>query len=263
MIKEFYPVLAPAICACVLGSVIESSWAAGSEADEDWQNSASIYLWAAGVEGETALGNDIDIDFDEVLQNLTLAFMADIEMRKSRWSVLADFIYLDLEDEQGVSYSLPSLRGEALTIGADGNVEITAQFLYLFGGYSLWDTEQGRLDVVLGARYFDLELELKIDADVAERAGSVDLSPSVDVLDGVVGVRGLVILGEHWYLPYHADIGTGQSDLTFQVLAGVSRRFGWGDLNFSYRYIEWSFGSNSDVDNFNLNGPLLAAKFHF
>jgi hypothetical protein len=37
---------------------------------------------------------------------------------------------------------------------------------------------------------------------IARRAGSKDFSPSLNVLDGVVGARGYINLAKNWYLPY-------------------------------------------------------------
>jgi hypothetical protein len=39
--------------------------------------------------------------------------------------------------------------------------------------------------------------------------------PSGNVWDGIVGIRGKVTLNEKWYLPYHLDVGTGNSEVTY------------------------------------------------
>ena len=83
------------------------------------------------------------------------------------------------------------------------------------------------------------------------------------VLDAVVGVKGHVDLNKQWYVPYYLDLGTRQSVSTWQALAGVGYRFHRGDVSLTYRHIDWQFGSNKEIDNFNLSGPLLAATFHF
>jgi hypothetical protein len=83
------------------------------------------------------------------------------------------------------------------------------------------------------------------------------------VWDAVIGVRGYLNLDDKWYLPYHLDIGTGQSDLTWQASAGLAYRFDWGDVSLQYRHIDWQFDSSSRLDNMNFSGPLLAAKFQF
>ena len=43
-----------------------------------------------------------------------------------------------------------------------------------------------------------------------------------DVWDAVIGAKGVVKLGQgNWFAPYYFDVGTGQSDLTWQAMGGV------------------------------------------
>lgn len=135
--------------------------------------------------------------------------------------------------------------------------------LNLLGGYNLRQTEQGSIDLIAGARYLDLKLDFGLGLGVGPYAASRDVSVSGNVWDAVVGVRGRANLNDRWYLPYHLDIGTGQSDLTWQVSAGLAYRFDWGDISLLYRHIDWEFDSDSRLDNMNFSGPLLAAKFQF
>lgn len=65
------------------------------------------------------------------------------------------------------------------------------------------------------------------------------------------------------YVPYYVDVGTGQSDLTWQASAGLAYRFHWGDVSLLYRYIKWELDSGSPLDNISFGGPLLAAKLVF
>ena len=53
---------------------------------------ASVYLWGAGIKGETATGGEVDIGFDSLISNLNMAFMGAVEARKSEWSMLADVV---------------------------------------------------------------------------------------------------------------------------------------------------------------------------
>ena len=40
---------------------------------DDWGFSVSVYGWGTGLEAETAEGDDIDITFKDILENLTLS----------------------------------------------------------------------------------------------------------------------------------------------------------------------------------------------
>jgi hypothetical protein len=46
--------------------------AAEPATDEDWRYSASVYLWGAGLNGETAAGSEVDVGFDTLIQNLDI-----------------------------------------------------------------------------------------------------------------------------------------------------------------------------------------------
>ena len=37
-----------------------------------WNTSASIYMWGAGISGETAAGEDIDITFKDIMENFNM-----------------------------------------------------------------------------------------------------------------------------------------------------------------------------------------------
>ena len=71
--------------------------------------------------------------------------------------------------------------------------------------------------------------------------------------------------GGHWSLRYYADIGTGESDVTWQALLGLGYRFGWGDLFADYRHLDYEFGDTAllgDVASA-FSGPSIGATFRF
>ena len=88
-------------------------------------------------------------------------------------------------------------------------------------------------------------------------------SKSDEQLDGIVGLRGKIQLNENWYLPYHADIGTGDSDLTLQLFAGIGYRFGWGDIKLGYRYLKYELDDDALLEELEVYGPLLGVGFRF
>jgi hypothetical protein len=72
-----------------------------------------------------------------------------------------------------------------------------------------------------------------------------------------------VNLTEKWYLPFYADIGTGQSKLTWQALGGIGYRFKWFDFTVAYRYLSWDFGGGAPLDDLQIYGPYAGFIFHF
>lgn len=63
--------------------------------------------------------------------------------------------------------------------------------------------------------------------------------------------------------PYNFDIGTGQSDLTYQIAAGVGYKFGWGDAVAVWRYLDYNFKSGKPIESMNFNGPQIGVTFRW
>ncbi len=217
----------------------------------DWKFSGSVYLWMAGIGGETSSGGDIDIDFGDIIENLDFTFMGTIGANKGKWGFLADVIYMDLSTNDDVSL------GRILTIS---DMSLTAWIVTPMVTYRVVQSKQVSLDLLAGARYLHLESELKFNV-------LPNLSDSIDVWNGIVGVKGKVDLDKNWYVPFHFDVGTGETDLTWQAFAGVGYRFSKFDFVAGYRYLEWDFDDGDEgsavFNDLNLSGPIIGIKFAF
>ena len=66
-----------------------------------------------------------------------------------------------------------------------------------------------------------------------------------------------------WFVPWYADVGTGQTDLTWQALGGLGYSFKWGEVIGVWRYMDYNFKSGSPVEKLTLNGPALGVAFHW
>jgi len=214
-----------------------------SAVDETWKFDAEIYFWGASIGGNSASGSDIDVAIDDILDNLKFAAMGVAAVRKGKWSLNTDLIYLDMEDSA------------TLAPGVGANLELFGWVVTPFVGYSLVNTERIRLDILGGARYLNLKADLRVGSARAEDSGGN--------WDGIIGVRGDVNLTEKWFLPYHFDIGTGESDLTWQAFGGIGYRFKWFDAAVAYRYLSWDFDDNKALDDLYFHGPFAGIRFSF
>jgi len=70
-----------------------------SSSQDHWKFGGSAYLWAAGVEGTDAAGDEIDVSFSDVLEDLDGGLMGILAAQKGRWTLLADIIYLSIHQE--------------------------------------------------------------------------------------------------------------------------------------------------------------------
>ncbi len=254
----------------LMSFILASSTIAYAEESDGWKHRLSVYGWLPsfngtlkytipGKPGEPGEPGVPDEEGEsDVLDKLDMIFMGSYEIKKNKWSFLADMIYLKMSDEQKKSVSiLPGIGGPKITVGSEQ--ELTAWLLGFYGGYNIVDTENTTFDLIAGMRYFSLGLDATFT--IADRHPSI--SPSIEAYDAVIGVKGKVDINTNWYMPYLFDIGAGDSDLTWQAEASIGYRFDWGDALLTYRYIHYDKGDLGLIDDFDFYGPKLGLVFHF
>lgn len=253
--------------ACTLLLAITNPVTAPADGVGQWEYEATIYLWAAGMDANTETGGDIDISFNDILNDLEMAFMGSLGARNGKWSVVADTIYLDISQNESGSETIAILGPVTTKKTVDVDIDMKASITTFGGGYSLVDNKRVALDLMAGGRYawvdVDSELDLKSAGTLLETSRQAKVSESKSVWDGVVGFRGQFDLNDSWYIPYYADIGAGQSDRTWQALAGIGYNLRWGDILLAYRYLDYQFDSGFLLKDLSVSGPTLGARFHF
>ena len=219
---------------------------------EKWEFDMALYLWVAGIKGETAGGDSLDVSFSDLVDNLDIALMGTLAARKGKWMIGSDVIYLAVGPEPNIP------------IGPDEGVleeiNLTSWVVTPVIGYTIAEGDWGRCNLLAGARYLYMKTELVIDGGLL---GRQKISDSGDIWNGVIGIQGQFNLCGCWYMPYLADIGTGDSDLTWQAFLGVGYRFNRWDALFGYRHMEWDFSSGAPLNDMRMSGPILGAKFTF
>ena len=224
-----------------------------SSTEDRWHFKAAIYLWAASIDGTTRRGNEVNVGFSDLFDNLDGVFMGAFEARKSKWSLATDIIYLD------VSANEAGTIGPGLPVNAD--VDITGWVLNVQGARNVLEDERATIDILLGARYLDVDSTLTLRPGASGPTGTASASDSV--WDGVIGVKGNVNISGGWYLPYYLDVGTGQSDFTWQGSGGIGYSFKWANVALVYRHMYWDFASGSKLDNLSFSGPVAGVAFKF
>lgn len=88
---------------------------------------------------------------------------------------------------------------------------------------------------------------------------------SENVWDGIIGVKGRYAFGDNraWFVPFYLDVGTGQSDVTWQAAAGLGYTFNWGSVMAMWRYLDYQFKSGQAIEAMNFNGPMLGLNFRW
>jgi hypothetical protein len=250
-------------------------WSAQAQGAADaWQWRATIYGWFPGIDGETrfpsgAGGPSINVNADEVVEDLKMAFMGSLEARHGQWGGLIDWVYADIGDEKSGTRNF-SIHGQQLPAGLTANLslDIKSNVLTLAGTYSLIERKEYSTGVVFGARMLDLDQTLDwafTGTGPLGVAQSGRAEVSATNWDAIVGVRGRARFGEdlRWFVPYHFDIGAGNSDLTWQAVIGLGYSFGWGDVGVAWRYLDYEFKSGEPLQSMTFNGLAAGVSFSF
>lgn len=250
-----------------------SGQALGADSDS-WEWRATVYGWLPTLEGKSRLpsgasGPSIQVDPDDLLDNLDFTFMGALSVKKGVWGAFTDVIFLDESASKSGSRDFTiGGRGLPADVSLDADYDLESWVWTLAGTYSLSDSEHNPVDLLLGTRLFDIEQKLKWTVngslsglDLPGRSGRASVSEAN--WDAIVGIKGFASLGAsgRWFVPYHVDIGTGDSDFTWQAMAGVAYQFDWGAVMLNYRYLDYELDSEATVSELSLGGPMLGASF--
>lgn len=267
--RQFWPALPLVTLAALMHAPL---WAQDSSAD--WQWRATIYGWLPDLEARTQFpsgegGPTINVDASTLVDNLDFTFQAGLQFRRGKWGGFTDLIYLDegaaktgVRDISLGPADLPS--GVSYDLGYDMKSWIWS----LAGTYSLASSEANTADFLFGVRMLDIDQTLTWTAqgnvgaiEPPARNGSSQVG--LTSWDAIVGVRGRARLGaqRHWVMPWYLDVGTGDSDLTVQALAGIGYAFGWGEVVAAWRYLDYDLPGDGAVSDLNFNGPMVGASF--
>jgi len=227
--------------------------------------SLSVYGWLPSMDGSLkykipGIGtSDPDSQVESNLADtLDSVFMGSYEIRNNGWVLLGDMVYLKMSAEQSATISTPRLKNiPDITIASEQ--ELTAKLFGLYGGHNLIEKDHFTFDIMGGVRYFSIGVDLSFSVNDMNK----EYSPSIEKYDAVVGFKGAYAINEDWFIPYSADIGTGDSEYTWQAAVSAGYKFNWGDVLLTYRYLHYDFGEDSFVNEFDLYGPKIGAVIHF
>ena len=249
-----------------------------------WQFTITPYLWLPNIDGTlkynvppgTSGRPNVEVGPNNYLENLDFAVMINGEVRKARWSVFTDLIYLDFSNETSKvkSIDIVNIGENTISSSIDEGTEssLKGAAWTLAGGYSVLQGDLGRLDLLVGFRYFGLKAstDWKLTAavngpgggQVFPRSGSI--SQSEDLWDSIIGLRGRLNLGgSKFYVPYYLDVGTGSSEVTWEGMVGLGYGFKWFDLVLAYRHLYYDMDDNKLVQDMRFSGPALGLTFRF
>jgi len=263
-------VTAPLLAAALVGA----SPVRAQGMTDAWQFEVSIYGWFPAISGTTSFppsgnGPSVDVSMGDVIDALKFAFMGSFEARNGQWGLWTDLVYGDFGASKSRTRDI-TIGGNELPVGvsADASLDVKSWVWTLAGLYNLKSDADGQTDLIFGARLLDMTNTLKwtFSADVSpypSRSGSGEVSLSN--WDAVLGIKGRVNFGEgrKWFVPYYADVGAGESKLTWQLQAGLGYQFDWGAVLATWRYLDYDFKDSSRIQTMSMNGPTIGVAFKF
>ena len=276
---NFYPLPKPRGLLALVPVFVALAMLAGSgqvlgDDSGSWEWRATIYAWLPTINGSSQFpsgpsGPSIEVDTDALLDNLDFTFMGALKVKKDSWGAFTDVLYLDMGASRNGSrdFTIGQMELPA-EVNLDAVYDLKGWAWTLAGTYSLSESPLHPVDLLFGARLLDLDQQL--DWTVNGNLGGLGLpgrsgtaSAAESNWDAIIGINGHASLGTdgHWFIPFHADMGTGDSDFTWQAMAGIGYQFGWGDVVMNYRYLDYDLDSDSSLTELSLGGVMIGASF--
>lgn len=228
----------------------------GENDPDKWTFSFSPYLWAAGISGDSGVFGLPEVhseqSFGDILKDIDFGFAAAGDARYGNFSVLSDISYArittDSATPRGVFADEVNLKQETFTA--------------LLGlGYTVLENQQGRLDVIGGAKLWSTETTISFSGGPLGGASARDDATWVD---GMAGFRGVYSITPTVYLTGTALIGAGGADLDWDVMAGIGYK--WKESVSAvagYRALGVDYSNGSMTTDIIEHGPILGLVFHF
>ncbi len=235
----------------------------------DWEYSLAPYVWLPTISMDSANADrggrlpqlpgspGLDVGPTDYLSALDFALMLAGDMRNGEWALLGDLIHLEF----GVGdKDIDFLRPGTGPLAGNYNMDLTADLYTRAGGRTLVKSDRYHLDALIGWRHISMDIRLRED-----RAGDL-IDTDLTFNDAFLALSGVYRFEQpNWSLDYYADLGTGESDFTWQAKLGVAYEFGWGKLFANYRHLDYDFGDTKNFSDLNMtfSGPTIGARFEF
>jgi len=279
-------------CAFVamVASLAGSGTAFAEDSSEEWRFQLTPYVWLPTIDGSLKYNippgsggsPEISVGPTDWLELLNAGLLLSGNATKGRFGLYGDLVYLSLESKNdGRVLSVDdtvTIPGTRIPIPVSADLSLNTRsdldglLLSFTGGYQFAESESSAAVVFAGLRYFDVDVRSSWDltADITVPGTGVvlpaqgQIGSKTSLVDGIIGIRGHKRLSSgKWTAEYYLAAGAGDSDLTWNAMAGLSYKFGWGDLLLAYRHLEYDQSADSLLQDFSFSGPGIGGRFTF
>lgn len=254
MNKQTKTSLVVSFVAALLVTVAPAAFADNGGGDR-WKSSLGLYLWGMNIDGTASIGAvdaPLDLSFkDDLLDNLAGAFSAHYEAKKGKVTLIADYMYADLDPKT----ELPN--------GAEVDIDFKNKMWELGAAWDLTGANGGATWQILGGvRSNKQEFRLQVGSPVL-------VSVNETWYDGFIGARVLAPFSQNWTFIGRADVGTGDSDSVWNAVAAIDWRFSKvSSLLLGYRWMDYDYdngkrGADRYAYDASQSGVLAAVNFYW
>jgi hypothetical protein len=243
--------------------------------DGQWHFDATIYGWVPWMYTTVQLpaiaggGNPtIETQPNQYLNHVEGGALFEGTVRKGDWSLWTDLVYLNLQANPTNTRQVGLPGGDPLlSVVRTVDAGVRAAIWTLAPTYTVMNNDIGTLDVLVGLRYSSLRVSLAYEftAPPTSLMKGGGFWPTTDSTDGLIGVKGALHLSRDgkWYLPYEADVGDGNKNWQYNLMAGVGYHFRWGDVTLAVRNLTYELSDRPIVEKVRMTGPVIGATFRW
>ena len=249
---------APQIASVCLALLVGQHASPGSADDfNTWQNKlAPLYLWGVSMSGTSTFGTNtvpLDIEFKDAVSDLEGILTFHYEGAKGHWGLILDYSFLNLTPKA-------EIPGTPVQLNVDmKNTIAEIAGLYRFGPNNPWQ-------LLAGFRSYDLDITITGLPQPPAPVSQIAIKETIN--DFFIGGRYVGNINDKWSFIGRADIGAGDSDVVWNVLAAFDYRFtkllsafgGWRVLDYD---VNTGSGPSTFKYDMNHSGPILALAFHW
>ena len=231
-----------------------------------WHFNVAPYLWAASLDGDVRIGRleeDVDLDFIDILKDLSLGAMLYAEARKQRYGAFTNMFFVRTRDDSS---------GTIDTDVTSDTAQIAVGGFYRMLEWQWSETASGEplqlaVEPYAGIRWSYIRAEIQLSGGGAVNLPQADRSESF--VDPIIGVRFASDLSERWLAFVSGDVGgfSVGSDYSWNAQGYIGYRmatFGVPTiLSVGYRALHQKYKDGDFKWDITQHGPIVGTIFAF
>lgn len=232
------------------------------QAEDGWDYRLTAYGWFAGLKGDVASipGGPtvpIDVSASDAFSDTEASAMFIVDAKHDQDGIFFDFVYSDVRSDEELIPSPINLTLKTITKTTIASIAYERE---------LYSQDKAVVDLLAGARYWNIDSELKFGGGKGLLAGK-SVSNTEWWIDPFIGVKGRMPLGDsQFYLAGGAGIGGFgiSSDLFYELNGALG--YQWNDAigtAIGYRMFDVDYEDDGYVYDVRQQGWQLGLTWAF